>query len=69
MMVRILPWIRRETQNLASHKWVRPISSIPYLYVFIAMGWTGDARFCVSTGLAPLRYRVKRADCQVKGNL
>ena len=29
-----------ETQNLASNKWVRPISSIPYLYVFIAMGWT-----------------------------
>ena len=24
------------------------------------MDWTGDARFCVSTGLAPLRYRVKK---------
>jgi hypothetical protein len=31
-----------------------------YLYAFIAMDWTGDARFCVSTGLAPLRYRVKK---------
>ena len=24
------------------------------------MDWTGDARFCVSTGLSPLRYRVKK---------
>ena len=26
-----------ETQNLASHKWVRPLLPMPYLYVFVAV--------------------------------
>ena len=43
-----------ETQNLASHKQRKQLFS-PYLsHAYIAMGWTGDARFCVSTGHAPL---------------
>ena len=111
MTARILPWIRRETQDFASlqgkrlciislsksrdakscvsqvgktnivntlfvcvycngldgrrkilrlYKWVRPLLPMPYLYVFVAVCRTGDARFCVSTGLLPLRYRVKK---------
>ena len=44
-----------ETQNLASHKGVYAIIVSILLNECIDMGRTGDARFCVSTGLAPLR--------------
>ena len=43
-----------ETQNLASHKGVYAIIVKLLLNEYIAIRRTGDARFCVSTGLAPL---------------
>ena len=43
-----------ETQNFASHKGVYAIIVKLLLNEYIAMAWTGDARFFVSTGLTPL---------------
>ena len=39
-----------ETQNFASHEGVYAVIASGLLNGCIGMGWTGDARFCVSTG-------------------
>ena len=43
-----------ETKDFASHEGVYAIIVKLLLNEYIAMAWTGDARFCVSTGLTPL---------------
>ena len=43
-----------ETQDFASHEGVYAIIVKLLLNECIAIGRTGDATFCVSTGLAPL---------------
>ena len=43
-----------ETQNLASHKQGKHLFPAYSSHAYIAMDCSGDARFCVSTGLAPL---------------
>ena len=42
--------LKVETQNLASHKQGYAFIVCDVLFAGVAMGWTGDARFCVSTG-------------------
>ena len=42
-----------ETQNFASHKEERHLFSAYSPHAYIAMDCSGDAKFCVSTGLAP----------------
>ena len=42
--------LKVETQNLASHKGVYAFVVCDVLFAGVAIGWTGDARFCVSTG-------------------
>ena len=49
----VLAWVGRETQDFASllEGYAAIVSGL--LNGCIGMGWTGDARFCVSTGRTP----------------
>jgi len=46
--------LKVETQDFASHKGVYAAIASGLLDGCIGIGWTGDARFCVSTWLSPL---------------
>ena len=50
----VLVLAERETQNFASLLGRYAVIDSGLLNECIGMGRTGDARFCVSTGLAPL---------------
>ena len=50
----VLVWAGRETQDFASLLGVYAVIASGLLDGCIGIGWTGDARFCVSTGRTPL---------------
>ena len=50
----VLVWAERETEDFASLLGRYAVIDSGLLNECIGMGRTGDARFCVSTGLVPL---------------
>ena len=50
----VLAWVACETQDFASLQGGYAAIASGLLNGCIDMGWTGDARFCVSTGRTPL---------------